>query len=75
MDLIIGIHATELLRRKGSERIQFLCGKALRDLQGLSLDVLRGKVPGNGPVIVHGDYNINNLLISEDFSQILAVLD
>ncbi len=75
MNFINGIHAMDLLHSDYSMQIQNLCGKALRELQEISPETLRGKVPGGGPIIVNGDFSVKNILVSQDYSKIVAVLD
>jgi hypothetical protein len=70
-----GDNGQELIRRGQSELVLRLCGMALRRLQSLDGGVMGQVLPGKGPVIVHGDFGPQNVLISLSASAATAILD
>ena len=60
-----GRHASAVLR---------LCGQIRRRLSGIDPATVPG-LPGSGEVIVHGDFGPQNLLLSSDAQDVLAVVD
>ena len=51
-----------------------LCGQLRRRLSGIGPATVPG-LPGSGEVIVHGDFGPQNLLLSSDAHDVLAVVD
>jgi aminoglycoside phosphotransferase (APT) family kinase protein len=51
------------------------CGHALRDLQSIDPSTLNPALDGDGTVIVHGDFRVDNVMMSRDDRRVLAVYD
>jgi hypothetical protein len=67
-------HGQELVDAGHASQVLFLCGTLLRHLQGLSPHLLQN-VSRFGPVIVHGDFGPQNVLIAQREWVITALVD
>jgi aminoglycoside phosphotransferase len=71
---VAGRHGQDLVDEGRGASVLAACGRLLRLLQAVPPDALPG-LPGHGPVIVHGDFGPQNLLLAEDASTPVALLD
>lgn len=70
-----GQHGQDLIESGQGREVLYLCGRMLRQLQSLNLNLLFNPVPDEHSVIVHGDYGPQNILIDPNKWQITGVLD
>jgi aminoglycoside phosphotransferase (APT) family kinase protein len=75
LELADGENGQQLIREGHAEIVLKLCGTALRRLQVLDARSKAGILRGSGPVIVHGDFGPQNVLISRTDAKVTAVLD
>ena len=71
---VAGRHGQEMIDAGHAPDMPLLCGRLLRRLQSLPPELLDA-VPGTGPVLVHGDFGPQNLLIAPDRWEVAALLD
>ena len=74
MSFVPGSHGQDLIDAGAAELVLRLCGELLRELQGVAVDLLAG-IPGDGDVLVHGDFGPQNLLIDIRVKRVTALLD
>jgi Ser/Thr protein kinase RdoA (MazF antagonist) len=67
-------HGQELIDAGHAARVLLLCGRLLRQLQSLSPQLLPAGV-GVGPVLVHGDFGLQNLLVAPRRWRVAALVD
>jgi aminoglycoside phosphotransferase len=67
-------HGQELIDAGHAEQVLLLCGRLLRQLQALPPQLLAG-IGGAGPVLVHGDFGPQNLLVAPGRWEIAALVD
>lgn len=75
LEFASGENGQQLIRLGHAETVLELCGVALRRLQALDVHSKAGILRGSGPVIVHGDFGPQNILISRGTAKVTAVLD
>ena len=71
---VAGRHGQEMVDAGHAPEVLLLCGRLLRDLQALPPQLLDA-APGTGPVLVHGDFGPQNLLIAPERWEVAALLD
>ena len=71
---VAGRHGQELVDEGRAAAVLAACGRLLGVLQDVPPDDLPG-VPGVGPVVVHGDFGPQNLLLDDDGGVPVALLD
>jgi aminoglycoside phosphotransferase (APT) family kinase protein len=74
---IAGEHGQDLIERGQAELVLGLCGQLLRRLQQVPVEILAGKLAGEGggEVIVHGDFGPQNILFFVEKQAVAALLD
>jgi aminoglycoside phosphotransferase (APT) family kinase protein len=81
MTFVPGILGEEWVAHRGPARdlrhtrLMQQSGDLLRRLHHLGSDPLTGEIPGEGPVIVHGDFAPYNLIVDAETSELRAVID
>jgi aminoglycoside phosphotransferase (APT) family kinase protein len=76
---VSGMHGQDLIDSGMAGQVLRACGRMLRRIHGVGLDVLpaddrrRGRAPGQ--VLVHGDYGPNNVLLDATASTVVAIVD
>jgi tRNA A-37 threonylcarbamoyl transferase component Bud32 len=73
MELVPGQHGQELIDAGHGRAVMRATGAILGELQSVRRPML-GSLPGNGPVVVHGDFGPQNMLFDEQ-GEVAAVLD
>ncbi len=62
-----GFHAQDLLEENTDEeqikKIFISLGDLLKQLQQVDVNELKGKIPGEGPCLVHGDFGPQNMIV------------
>ena len=73
MAFMPGVHGQDLIDAGHAGPVLRACGRALRDIHRLDV---AATLPGEvGPVVVHGDYGPNNVLLDPGTFTVTAVLD
>jgi tRNA A-37 threonylcarbamoyl transferase component Bud32 len=72
---IAGEHGQDLIERGQAELVLGLCGQLLRRLQQVPVEIMAGQLPGEGEVIVHGDFGPQNMLFLVEEKAVAALLD
>ena len=74
--LVPGVHGQDLIEAGLAEPVLAACGRMLRQIHELPVPaVLSDGCSASGPVLVHGDYGPNNVLLDTQASDVTAVLD
>jgi aminoglycoside phosphotransferase len=74
MDEAHGRHGQELIEDGHATDVLELVGRTLRVLQQVSVETVPG-LPGQGPVIAHGDFGPQNMLLDLGRGTVTALLD
>ena len=74
MSFVQGSHGQALIDRGLAGLVLRLSGELLKDVQRVPIDALEG-IPGDGGVLVHGDFGPQNLLIDKGAVRVTALLD
>lgn len=74
LSLLPGRHGQDLLNEGHAPRVLRLVGETLNQLQRLAPGTVR-ELDGSGPVIVHGDFGPQNMLLDLDASRATGVVD
>jgi len=74
LGFVPGEHGQELIDRGEARLVLRLAGEALAALQRPPHPAVSG-LDGDGPVLVHGDYGPQNLLVDPDAGRVTGVLD
>jgi aminoglycoside phosphotransferase (APT) family kinase protein len=69
-----GRHGQDLIEEGDARLVMGLVGSTLRKLHALPTDTVPG-LPGQGTVLVHGDFGPQNMLIDPAAGRVTAVLD
>ena len=72
---IHGVNGKEAIESGYTKEVLCEMGRFLRELQNIDISTLSGHIPGNGSVICHGDFAHYNSIMSEDGSNLLAIVD
>lgn len=72
--LIKGINGADVSARRMA-KVQFESGVLLKKIHSIPLEIVEGEIEFSGTTILHGDYTIRNLIVSESDHSILAILD
>jgi tRNA A-37 threonylcarbamoyl transferase component Bud32 len=72
---VAGSHGQEAIDAGDAPLVLRLAGELLASLQTVDIDGLRRAVPGDGAVLVHGDFAPQNLLIDIGSQHVTAPLD
>lgn len=74
-----GSHAQDILEESSQEtkigQVMIILGQVLKQLQAINSEALRGKIPGDGTCLVHGDFGPQNLLLDSSAQQAVALMD
>jgi aminoglycoside phosphotransferase len=71
-----GVHGQELIDSGMAGPVLAACGRMLRRIHAVSLHVVPVMTPrGGSPVLVHGDYGPQNMLLDPAASEVSAVVD
>jgi aminoglycoside phosphotransferase (APT) family kinase protein len=73
MEFVAGVHGQELIEAGYAREVMRACGEVLRRIHAVDVTQLFPNTAG--PVIVHGDFGPNNVLLSPEAHTIVAVLD
>lgn len=68
-------HAADLNDTTKIETLHHTCGKHLKAIHDLPKASVAEQLTGDGSVFVHGDYNINNILLSKEDGSIIGIID
>lgn len=71
---VVGRHGQDALDGGDPAQVLRLCGLTRRRLSEIDPATVPG-LPGNGDVIVHGDFGPQNMLLNADINEVLAVVD
>jgi aminoglycoside phosphotransferase len=74
-EFVDGENGQQLIREGHTELVLELCGATLRRLQAIDVRTMVGVLPGTGPVVVHGDFGPQNILVSSTSMKVTALLD
>lgn len=72
---IPGIHAADVKGDDAMLDVQYACGQYLKTIHSSSVSGLSGRIIGTGSVVLHGDFSVRNILVSEADHKIVAILD
>jgi tRNA A-37 threonylcarbamoyl transferase component Bud32 len=72
---INGLHGLDLLAEGKSIQVLVALGNLLKLVQKFPAQKLQGIIPGNGDVLVHGDYGPQNLLLHPKSLETIAIVD
>ncbi|MGJ8651220.1 MAG: phosphotransferase family protein [Opitutaceae bacterium] len=68
-------HAADLNDTTKIEALHFTCGQHLKAIHEIPRESAAKQLAGKGSVFVHGDYNINNILLSKEDGSIIGIID
>ena len=70
-----GLHGLDMVENGQSSIVLTALGKLLKLVQEVPAQKLHGLITGNGPVLVHGDYGPQNLLLNAKTNEPVALVD
>ncbi|HAQ58487.1 MAG TPA: hypothetical protein DCR32_05655 [Opitutae bacterium] len=73
--LVAGIHAADITDSISINQVHQRCGELLANLHALPVDLFPQTPNSPDDVIVHGDFNTKNILVSKSDHAIVALLD
>jgi len=74
-ELVAGIHAADIIDASSINQVHQRCGELLANLHALPVELFPRQPNSPDDVIVHGDFNTKNILVSESSHAIVALLD